>query len=326
MKSQCRFIIVMTVILAGMVPGAPGLGKDATPPAVGFVAGIQGKGYITRGKDSIMISGMDLLYKGDSVQLAKDARAKISICGGRGYEIRGTAVFTMRGSGITFKRGKASRTYSVDRKTCTAALEVFRKNEKKLPEMVEGERKGTLILRSRKKSERRGVYVVRGRKQALGIEIYSDRLLPQKPVLLWAPVEGRTSYRVIVKSGSETIWNSTVMKNTCVYPENAPRLEEGRDYDIVVEALADPETLLATGSGTFSLFSGKEIESLRQDEASIRTLMPETAPEQHILLGKLYEAHGQLADALSYYEKALSLDSGNAGLKERIALLKKIME
>ncbi len=315
-----RFII-MALILAGLA----GAREDA-PSAVGFVAGIQGKGFIIRNRDTIMISGMDLLCQGDSVQLSKGAKARITICGSRGYEIRGKAGFTIRRSGISFNQGKTFKTYAVDRKACNVAIEVFRKNEKKLPEMVTGGRKGTLMLRSRKKSERRGVYVVRGRKQTPMIELYSDRLLPQKQLLMWTPVKGRASYHVVIKNGSDTIWSSTVLKNNCEYPDSAPRLEEGRDYDIVIEAVADQGKVLASGSGTFSLFTREEQESLKQDETSIRAMMPESAPEQHILLGKLYESHGQFADALSCYEKALSLDSANAGLKERITLLKTIME
>lgn len=326
MKPQGGLIIAITAILAGSIAGAPARGREAAPPAVGFVAGIQGEGYIIRDRDTIMISGMDLLYPGDSVRLPGGSAARITICGGRGYQIRGNAGFTIGRSGVSFKRGKAFKTYAVDRKACAAALEVFRKNEKKLPEMVTGERKGTLMLRSRKKSERRGVYVVRGRKQVPVIELFSDRLMPRKPLLIWTPVAGRISYRVVIKSGDETTWSSTVMKNSCEYPEGAPRLAEARVYDIVIEAVADQGNVVARGTGSLSLFSRDELESLRQDETSIRAMMPDSSPERYILLGKLFEAHGQLADALGSYEKALSLDSGNAGLKERVALLKKIME
>jgi hypothetical protein len=79
MKSQGRFFIVMAVILAGAITGAPAHGREAFLSAAGFVAGIQGKGYITRNRDTIMISGMDLLYPGDLVQVSKGAKARITI-------------------------------------------------------------------------------------------------------------------------------------------------------------------------------------------------------------------------------------------------------
>ncbi|MBP7735690.1 MAG: tetratricopeptide repeat protein [Spirochaetes bacterium] len=326
MESLHRLTCIVAVVLAGFILVMPAQGHDAAPSAAGFVAGIQGKGYILRNKDKIMISGMDLLFRGDLVQLAEGAKARISICGARGYEIRGSAIFTIGGSGITFKKGKSSKTYAVDRKACAAALEVFLKNEKKIPEMVTGERKGTLILRFRKKGERRGVYVVRGKKQAPRIELYSEKLLPQKPLILWSPVKGRASYRVVIKDGGETLWSSAVEKNSCRYPESAPAMAEGRDYDILIEAVGAQGEVLAGVSGTISLFGAADRESLRKDEASIKEMTAETSPDRHILLGKLYEAHGQIADALASYEKALSLDSGNAGLKERVALLKNMME
>ncbi len=326
MKARCGFFPIVAAIILAVILDAPvALGGEAASPA-GFVAGIQGKGYISRDKDTIMISGMDLLYPGDAVQLSKGSKARISLCGSKGHEIRGIAVFIIRRSGIVFKKGKAFRTYVVDRKACAAALDVLRKNEKKLPEMLTGERKGTLILRSRKKSERRGVYVVRGRKQQPVIEVYSERLIPQKPQIFWSPVAGRASYRVVVKSGSETLWNATVVKNSCEYPGSSPMLSEGKAYDVTIEALTEQGNVLSSGSGTLSIFNSTELESLRQDESSIRTMMPDSAPEHHILLGKLYEAHGRLADALSSYEKALAIDRGNSGLKERVILLKKIME
>lgn len=326
MKSRGGFILIMAVLLAGPCPGGPAGAREAAPPAVGFIAGIQGGGYIVRNRDTVRISGMDLLYRDDTVRLSKGARARISICGGRGYEVRGEAVFTVGRYGIKFKRGKALKTYTVNRKACAAALEVFGRNDAKLPEMITGDRKGTLILRSRKKSGRRGVYVVRGRKRAPVIEILNDRLTPQKPVLHWTPVAGRASYRIVIKSGDETMWSSMVMKNRCEYPESAPRLAEGREYDITVEADDDKGGALARGGGVFSLFSREEMESLARDESSIRELTPENSPERFILLGRLHEAHGRFAEALSCYEKALSLDSGNEGLRERIALMKKNME
>lgn len=321
-----RLTGIMAVILAGFLAIMPAQGRDAAPAAAGFVAGIQGKGYIVRNSDKIMISGMDLLFRGDSVQLAQGARARISICGAKGYDVRGPAVFTVGGSGIYLKKGKTSRTYPVDRKACAAALEVFMKNENKIPSMVTGERKGTLILRSRKKGERRGVYVVRGMKKAPQMELYTEKLLPEKPLIAWSPVAGRASYRIIIKGGGETLWSSEVARNSCRYPESAPAMAEGRDYDIQIEAVGPRGEALASGGGTISLYGTDDRESLRKDEASIKEIMPDGAPERHILLGKLYEAHGQIADALVSYEKALSLDTSNTGLKERVALLKKMME
>lgn len=326
MKSRGGFILIMAVLLVGPFPGAPAGGREAAPPAVGFVAGIRGSGYIVRNRDTIKVSGMDLLFLGDTVRLSKGAKARISLCGSRGYEVRGEAVFTVGRSGMKFRRGKASKTYPVDRKACAAALDVFGRNDAKLPEMITGDRKGTLILRSRKKSERRGVYVVRGRKQAPVIELLNDRLVPRKPVLHWTPVAGRASYRVVIKSGDEAIWSSTVIKNSCEYPESATRLAEGRGYDVAVEAVDSKGDVLARGGGGFSLFSRNEMESLGRDESSIREITPDNSPDRLILLGRLHEAHGQLAEALSFYEKALSLDSANEGLRERIALMKKNME
>jgi len=326
MKLKGGFIMIAAILLAGLFPCGPAGAREAKTPAVGFVAGIQGSGYIVRNRDTIKISGMDLLYRDDTVRLTKGAKARISICGGRGYEVRGEAAFIMGRTGIQFKRGKQSKTYAVDRKACAAALEVFGKSDARLPEMVTGDRKGTLILRSRKKSERRGVYVVRSRKQVPVIEILNDKLVPQKPVLYWTPAAGSSSYRIVIKSGDEVIWSSTVMKNRCEYPESAPRLAEGRGYDAAVEAVDDKGDVLARGGSAFSLFSGKEIESLGRDESAIRDMTPADSPEQLILLGRLHEAHGQFAEALSCYEKALSLDGGNDGLRERIALMKKNME
>lgn len=327
MKSRCRASSVMAAtILAALLIVPPVFGGEPAPSATGFVAGISGKGFIERNKDTIMISGMDLLYPGDGVRLAKGARARITICGNKGYEIRGLAVFKIRGRGITFSRGRALRTYAVENRTCTAALEVFRKNEKKLPDMVPGGRTGGLMLRSKNKNLRLGVYVVRGRKGRTVIESFSDRLLPEKPYIGWTPVTGRASYRVVISGTGGTLWSDTVPNNSCAYPAGAPPLAEGTAYALTIEALSDRGEVLARGSASISLYNREEAESFRSDEASIMELLSESEPGRHILLGKLYEAHGQMAGALACYEKALALDSGNAGLQERVALLKNLLE
>lgn len=322
---HCTATITSGLLLAAACLSLPARGEEA-PSAAGFVAAITGTGHILRKKDTIMISGMDLLYAGDSVRLSKGAKARITLCGSRGYEVRGAAVFAIRGSGIVFKEGSASKTYRVDKKTCAAALDVFRKNAKGVPDMVTGERRGTLILRSKKKSERRGVYVVRGRKHLPVIEILSDRLMPGNPVLAWNPVPGRGAYRVAITAGGETIWSATAEKNRCEYPDTAPRLTEGRLYDITVEALSGKGDVIARGSGALSLPAAADIESYRQEESSIMALFPGGTAEREIMLGKMHEARGDVAAALSCYEKAIALDSGNSGLRERVRLLKQLVE
>jgi hypothetical protein len=326
MKSRTISIAAIAALLTGFLHVPQRLDGKTAPSAAGFVAGIRGKAYIIRNKNTIMISGMDLLYPGDSVRVSKGSTARITMCGNRGYEIRGGASLIIRASGIAFRHGRPYKTYAVVKKACIAALDVFKKNERKLPVMIAAADRGALSLRSRLQNERFSVYVLRGRKRPPSIELYGDRLMPRKPFVVWAPVEKAASYNVVLMEGDKAIWKAVMRKNSFVYPEGAPHLEEGREYGISIEAVSEQGDVLARGSGTLSLFSKEELESLKHEESAIMALYPDKAPERQILLGKLYEAHGQPALALTCYESALSLDRGNVGLKERIMLLKNLLK
>ncbi|MBN2158596.1 MAG: tetratricopeptide repeat protein [Spirochaetes bacterium] len=314
-------LAALACILLITSPGA----AEAAPAAAGFVASIQGTGYILRRGDTIMISGMDLLYQRDTVRLNRGAAARITLCGGRGYAIRGAAVFIVRGARLAFKKGRAIKTYRIDTKTCLAALDAFGKNETTLPEMLLRGRKGTLILRPRKKQERDGVSAPRGGKKRT-IALYADRLMPQRPFFAWTPVPGRASYLLRIKNGDDPLWTVTVTKNSYEYPQGAPPLEEGRVYNVSIRALSGEGALMVRGDDTFSLFTKEEVKSIRKGEESIMSVTPEESADREILLGKLAEARGELDSALSCYEKARELDPRNTGLRERIKLLKSMLE
>lgn len=299
---------------------------EAAPSAVGFIAGIRGKGYIVRGGNTILISGMDLLYPKDTVRLNRDASARITICGSKGYEIRGEASITVHGAALAFRWGRASKTYQVDKKTCPAALEVFGKNEARLPVMVLKDRKRTLVLSSREKSRKPGVHAPQGGGKTPAIELYADKLMPQRPFFAWTPVPGRASYLVRIKNGEDPLWTVTLTKNSFEYPQGAPPLDEAQVYNVTIKALSGKEEVLARGEDTFSLFTKEEVESFRRDEESIMSVSPEGSPDRQILLGKMFESRGEIDSALSSYEKALARGKHNAGLRERISLLKKILE
>lgn len=127
-------------------------------------------------------------------------------------------------------------------------------------------------------------------------------LLDPRPTLRWQPADGVTTYQVAVTRGGETIWSSEVNgKTTITYPADAPPLEPGRFYEVVITAgelssRAEGEEDLA-----FTLLAPEQAAAVREAEQRIRDLaLDELATG--LLIANLCARHSLYAEAIEQLE------------------------
>ena len=130
------------------------------------------------------------------------------------------------------------------------------------------------------------------------LQVISPRktnVLDPHPRLRWTAVPGVASYHVAVQ-GVE--WGLDVGPQTeFVYPADAPALEAGKTYKLVITAgsrTSEDETVPGLG---FSLLANAQADLVRAAEKKIRALKLDGAPTR-LLIANLYAGHGLYAEAL----------------------------
>ena len=120
------------------------------------------------------------------------------------------------------------------------------------------------------------------------------KLLNPRPTLRWSEVPGATAYRVEVRG---TSWSTLVTGVTeLVYPADAPPLEPGKTYRLVVEAggrSSDEEPGAGLG---FSLLDSDEARQVYAGQQEIRSWQLSDQATR-LLVARLFAAHGLLAEA-----------------------------
>jgi len=130
------------------------------------------------------------------------------------------------------------------------------------------------------------------------------RLLSPHPVLRWTEVQEATNYRVIVRA-INFYWSSQVSSGTEIaYPDEAPPLEAGVDYKLIVETggpngrSSSDEPGLGLG---FSMISSKERKTVLEEERQVENLGLPAGPTQ-FLIAHLYATHDLNAEAIRRLE------------------------
>jgi hypothetical protein len=121
------------------------------------------------------------------------------------------------------------------------------------------------------------------------------RVLSDRPLLQWTAVPGATSYLVKVEG---TPWQTEVSGVTeLAYPVDAPALEPGKTYRLIVEAGGHSSREESVPGLGFSLLSAAEVQRVRADEARARSLgLGEEATR--LLVANLYAGRQLYAEAL----------------------------
>jgi hypothetical protein len=130
------------------------------------------------------------------------------------------------------------------------------------------------------------------------------KLISTHPILRWTPVKGATGYTVVVRGGNLR-WSTVVTSATeVVYPQEAPQLEVGVDYKLLVVANEGrPYDEPGLGLG-FSLLSTNDKKAVLREENQIENLGLPVGPTQ-FLIAHLYASHGLYAEAIERLEGVL---------------------
>lgn len=127
------------------------------------------------------------------------------------------------------------------------------------------------------------------------------KLISTHPTLRWTPVGGATAYKVIVRGGNLR-WSTVVTSGTeFVYPQNAPQLDVGVYYTLIVvaeEGHPGNEAGLAVG---FSLLDAKNQKVVLEEQKQIENLGLPEGPTQ-FLIAHLYADRGLYAEAIERLE------------------------
>jgi hypothetical protein len=121
-------------------------------------------------------------------------------------------------------------------------------------------------------------------------------LLRERPTIRWTPVVGVPTYRVSIRG---TDWSTYVTgKTEVIYPSDAPPLQPGKPYSVVVMAdtrSSDEERLLGL---RFTLIGPEEARRMREAQEKIEGL--DLADQQRrFLVAKLYASSDDPANALN---------------------------
>src|SRR5258708_25428235 len=128
------------------------------------------------------------------------------------------------------------------------------------------------------------------------------KLLSERPLLRWMEVKDASTYLLNARN-PELLWTATVHSKTELqYPDNAPKLEPGQSYKLIV-AISDEqnsENESANGLG-FSVLSSKERKVVLGEQKQLESLGLEEGPTQY-LIGYLYASRGLNAEAIQRLE------------------------
>src|SRR3954453_11313168 len=126
------------------------------------------------------------------------------------------------------------------------------------------------------------------------------RLLTPHPKLRWTAVPGATSYTVIVR-GSQLQWKTQTGSTEITYPDNAPPLQPGVSYKLIVQAGQRDSSEEGLAQLGFRRLTLEESEQLHRDEEKIMALGLGKVPRE-LLLAHLFAAHQLYAEAIERLE------------------------
>jgi tetratricopeptide (TPR) repeat protein len=129
------------------------------------------------------------------------------------------------------------------------------------------------------------------------------KLLSALPKLCWMPIEGASSYTVIVRSYNQS-WQASVLSATEIaYPGTAPELKPGVDYKLIVQA-GNRSSEAEPGNGLgFSILGANERRTVEEHRHKIESLGLPPGPTL-FLTAYLYHAYGLESEAILKLEAA----------------------
>jgi tetratricopeptide (TPR) repeat protein len=132
------------------------------------------------------------------------------------------------------------------------------------------------------------------------------KLLNNKPILRWNPVDGVTSYKLSLReNGTKLNWEMTVSGTEAIYP-GEPALKPGANYKLIVVANtgASSENAVGEGDTEFSLLDESEVQRVKGEVGAIEKQVPnETAKK--LAISNVYLNTDLIAEAIDNLENLL---------------------
>jgi hypothetical protein len=137
------------------------------------------------------------------------------------------------------------------------------------------------------------------------------KIIADRPLLRWLPVQGVNNYQVTLKRGTDVVWTADVSNATeVVYPATAPALTPGSSYLLIVAAGSQHSGKERMRNLGFSLVSPEEARMIENEAAKIRSLgLPDTTTR--LLLANFYSSWGIDPDKPETDQKALNYEAIN---------------
>lgn len=126
-------------------------------------------------------------------------------------------------------------------------------------------------------------------------------LLDTHPKLRWTPVPNATKYTVRVR-GPRVDWSNIVTSTETVYPDNAPALLPGQQYNVIVFAggrNSDEEGVLGLG---FRILEAEQAAKVKAREREIRNMNLQESSKR-LLIAYLYAGRELYAEAIMQLEE-----------------------
>jgi hypothetical protein len=299
------------LILVCAAPFVLAEAAEKNAPA-GFIARIDGLCSIQRGKISIPATAMELVFKGDSISIPKNAVMRINFLPGTGYEIRGDAKFTVSGKPV-FLKGKTFKTVSVDRRDCATAVDVLRETS--------GSEGSVFNLGSR--GERSGAYRLRGNDETKKLILIQPKILLSKPYFVWTKAASAKEYELTVRNGMNVLWSKKVSDNFVSYSPDGKSLADCEDLKIEITAYDASGKELGKYVNEFSLYSSSINDTFRKRELEINNIRDDSL--RKMSAARHYESYGLIPLAIDCYS-SFSDHTDDALLNKKISDLRALME
>lgn len=127
--------------------------------------------------------------------------------------------------------------------------------------------------------------------------------LDDRPTFRWNGVKGASRYTVRLLGPGTTDWKTEVSSTQVVYPDKAPRLEQGVKYLLVVEADNGASSLEDSGACLgFELLEDYEVDEVQEGKAKIAQSPDLTEEEKALAIAQLYTNNDLSSDAIDALE------------------------
>lgn len=321
MPNRLTFLLLLALEETAMALPAGAAAKPGAKPVAAIVS-VNGTATVVRqgGAEERAVTGQ-LLFRGDVLRAAAEARMQLAMYDGTGYEINGPQVVTMpppRRSGIRQMTGRAWQSMVAKfhalwgRSTAQAVLAGTRNSG------------GDAALRPVQPAPTEGLE--RG--------LQRSKVVPGRPVFLWTRVEEATQYHLCVqRRDGEGEWERVIAVDAPSGPSSLVvatltdlPLEGGGVYRWYIWT-EGPQKSERSPWASFQVATVQEVQELRAALERLRTLPGQVLPlDEDVLQGILYENRGFFADALWAYHRAWMRRPEDRGLLALIADLQERSE